>query len=52
MSQAPEVKARTVVRDVMRITWHEAIPMGTAGKSRFSDPRRGRAEPLSSMLLT
>ena len=27
MSQIPEVKARTEVRDGMRITWHEPIPM-------------------------
>jgi len=26
MSQAPDVKARTEIRDGMRITWHEAIP--------------------------
>src|SRR6266498_1713362 len=28
MNQAPEVKARTEVRDGMRITWHQPIPMG------------------------
>ena len=27
MSQVPEVKARTEVRDGMRITWHQPIPM-------------------------
>jgi uncharacterized protein len=27
MSQAPEVEARTEVRDGMRITWHQPIPM-------------------------
>jgi hypothetical protein len=27
MSHAPEVKARTEVRDGMRITWHQPIPM-------------------------
>ncbi|HSF07355.1 MAG TPA: CocE/NonD family hydrolase [Methylomirabilota bacterium] len=26
MSQAPDIKARTEIRDGMRITWHEAIP--------------------------
>jgi predicted acyl esterase len=26
MSQAPDVKSRTEIRDGMRITWHEAIP--------------------------
>jgi uncharacterized protein len=28
MSQAPEVKARTEIRDGMRITWHEPVTMG------------------------
>ena len=27
MSQAPEVEARTEIRDGMRITWHQPIPM-------------------------
>lgn len=27
MSRAPEVQARTEVRDGMRITWHQPIPM-------------------------
>lgn len=27
MSEFPDVKARTEIRDGMRITWHEAIPM-------------------------
>ena len=47
MNDAPEVKARTEIRDGMRITWHQPIAVddGTRAPRRRLPPDRGRPLP-------